>query len=139
MKMRGKAVDFLNMDSPKKISGSVRVVSKRKGGAGAAADETIIDVDRTHPILGNPHVLHNHRDSQERSRVIALLQADLQADERVRGPMNQALAQIALRVQAGERIALRCWCAPRPCHADLYRERIEQLAGLRPEQGSMFD
>lgn len=43
--MRGKAVDFLNMDSPKKISGSVRVVSKRKGGAGAAADETVIDVD----------------------------------------------------------------------------------------------
>lgn len=42
-------------------SGSVRVVSKRKGGVEPAMGEMVVDVDRTHPILGNHYVLKNFR------------------------------------------------------------------------------
>ncbi len=40
-----------DMPAPK---GSVRVVSKRRGGAAPDPGETVIDIDRTNPILGEP-------------------------------------------------------------------------------------
>ncbi len=104
--------------------GSVRVVSKRKGGLMASGGETVIDVDRTHPVLGNPHVLADHRDAGARDKVISLYEQDLIADEQHHGPMTRAIEALRARVEAGERIALRCWCAPQKCHADLLASRI---------------
>lgn len=110
--------------------GSIRVVSKRKGGVPAAAHETIIDADRNNPVLGNLHILRNHRDVKERAQVIAAHGHDLATDLASRGPIDQLLEQIAERVRDGEHIALACWCSPRPCHADRYAEIIAERAGL---------
>ena len=113
--------------------GRIRVVSKRKGGTPAAAHETVVHADRTNPVLGNRHILHNHMDPEERSRVIAAHGRDLDADLARHGPVSQALHRLAVRVALGENIALACWCAPRPCHADRYvqiiAERAEQIRG----------
>jgi hypothetical protein len=49
------------------------------------------------------------------------------------GPMSQAIKGLAARVGAGERMALRCWCAPKPCHAELIRDRIAQVLDISPE------
>lgn len=127
--------------------GSIRVVNKRKEPSAvlARADEQVIDIDRTHPVLGNRHVLKNHRDPVERDQVIAAHAVDFEEDWAVCGPMFLAVRSIADRVASGQRIALRCWCAPRKCHGDLYRKKIMELAGIgedefdiEPVQGSFL-
>lgn len=109
-------------------AGAVRVVSKRRGGVAEAAGEVVIDVDRSHPTLGNVHYLHDHNDDEERAQVIAAYRADFERDMAVKGPMFRAVVELADRVRAGERIALRCWCAPRNCHADIVRDKVLDLA-----------
>lgn len=96
----------------------VDIVSRRAGGRAAAAGWSVVDVDRSNPVLGNRHVLRDHRDANERARVIAAYKADLDADMARNGPMARAVADLAARVREGEKLALRCWCAPRPCHAE---------------------
>ena len=112
------------------IPGYIRIVSKRKGGIGPVAGELVIDVDRTHPVLGNRHVLKNHNDPVERDRVIAAYEVDFNRDMAERGPMYQACLELAKLLLAGKRIALRCWCAPRRCHAEIIRAQVYRLAGL---------
>jgi Domain of unknown function (DUF4326) len=111
----------------------VRITSKRKGGIDSDPSETIVDVDRVHPILGNRHILKDHRDDVERAQVIDRYRQDLEADWARSGPMSQAIKGLAARVGAGERMALRCWCAPKPCHAELIRYRIAQVLDMSPE------
>ena len=131
--------------------GTVRVVSKRKGGIEPVAGELVIDVDRVHPILGNRHILHNYRDMDERARVIAAYDEDLAKDVAKRGPMLLEVERLAKRVKEGERLALRCWCAPLPCHAEILAHKIAEIAGTEflpirvsktqrcpDEQGSLF-
>lgn len=112
------------------MRGSVRVVSKRAGGVKPRDGELVIDVDRTDPVLGNPVFLRNHRDPNERARVIAAHGKLLEADVARGGPISLALENIARQVSAGRNIALRCWCAPRPCHADAYKKIIEERAAF---------
>ncbi len=110
------------------MNGTIRVVSKRAGGVKAAAGEVVIDADRKNPILGNRHVLSNHLDPAERSKVInAHASLDLTPDILAGGPIFKALHAIADRVQAGERIALACWCAPMPCHCDAYVKAVNHI------------
>lgn len=105
----------------------IRVVSKRAGGVPAAPGERVVDVDRTNKILGNPHLLQDHRDAQQRRRVIETYGRDLAADIAAGGPKSRAIDAIVARMKAGERIALRCWCAPKACHGDLIMtEAIER-------------
>lgn len=108
--------------------GKARVTSKRKGGIPAAPHETIIHADRTNRILGNRHILHNHRDPEERARVIAAHGRDLDADLAVGGPISRELHRLAVQVALGKNIAFACWCAPRPCHADRYAEIVNARA-----------
>lgn len=104
------------------------VVNQRKHSTiRASAGQTVIKVDRSHPVLGNRHVLHNPNDPSARLAVIKAYADDLRSDKIANGPMAQAVAQIAERVKTGEKIALACWCAPLACHAELIREAIEEL------------
>lgn len=126
--------------------GNIRTVSKRKGGVLPTAFETVIEIDRSNPVLGNPVVLQDHRDTKARAAVIQEHQQQVDQDLAVQGPVYRALKALADRVAAGEFIALRCWCAPRPCHGDYYCKVIRDLAGLppapesakEPEQTSLF-
>jgi hypothetical protein len=105
---------------------AVRVVSRRAGGTTPRGGETVIDIDRGNPVLGNPYRLYNEHDGQERAQVIARHARDLARDVAQGGPMSRALDDLARRAVAGERLALRCWCAPRPCHGDSYAREIDQ-------------
>lgn len=109
--------------------GSVRVVSKRKGGVQAAPGETVIDGDRNDPVFGNRHILKNHLDDDERARVIHQhLVEDFEPDVIAGGPIYRKMISLAERVAAGERLAISCWCAPAPCHCDNYASGISKLA-----------
>lgn len=87
--------------------------------------ETVVAVDRTNPVLGNPHRLSNKLDRVERARVIELFRRDLVVDLVTGGPMYAEIDALARRVVAGERICLQCHCRPLPCHADLIAEAVE--------------
>ena len=129
----------------KEHKGSVRVVScrKEKRAVVATAQETLVMVDRTNPVLGNRYVLENFRDGDQRDAVITAYKNDLDRDIDRGGPMFQELKLLAARVAGGERIALCCWCAPRKCHADFLTEKIKNLAGIEEtkkieQQDSLF-
>ena len=107
--------------------GSIRVVSKRKNGIEADPSETVIDVDRSHPVLGNPFFLADPNNDAQRADVIRRYSERLQTDWARGGPMSQAIRGIAAKAAAGERVALRCWCAPKPCHADLLKDLVVSL------------
>lgn len=129
---------FKSMALPTDYAARIRVVSKRKGGLQAAPDEAIVDVDRSNPVLGNPHILRDHRDMQERLRVIAAYERDLDRDLAERGPKTREIEKIANRLRSGEKIALRCWCAEpptrpqRPCHGDRIRLEFLRLCAEPP-------
>jgi hypothetical protein len=113
-------------------SGSVRLGNKRKGAAAKPRPgETVVDIDRANPILGNPFILQDHRDDVRRAEVIALYKKKYEADIARGGPMSAATEKLAERVRAGEHLILMCWChgAPygKPCHGDLIKDRIEKL------------
>ena len=108
------------------------MVSKRAGGTQAAPGETVIDLDRTHPVLGNTFFLRDPNDDAERERVIAQYGQKLDADLKRAGPMSLEIDSLAQRVLRGERLALRCWCAPKHCHVDLVRDRIFLALDMDP-------
>lgn len=113
--------------------GTIRVVSKRAGGLKAAPEETVIPCDRRNPVLGNRHILHDHRNPVERAQVIAAYDVDLEADFKNKGPMWACCVSIAARVRCGEKIALECWCAAAegrkfiPCHGHSLQGKIEAM------------
>lgn len=39
--------------------------------------------------------------------------------------MQAAAGPLRQRLEAGENLALLCWCAPQPCHADVIRDWLE--------------
>ena len=39
-------------------------------------------------------------------------------------PLTRALAALRARLDAGERLALECYCAPLPCHANLLADLL---------------
>lgn len=129
-----RGADQLLWVTPIPVKGHIRVVSKRPGGSVAEADEVVIDGDRSNPVFGNRHHLKNWQDAEERKQVIdAHFHLDFEPDMRTKGPMYQAMQEIALRVRNGEEIALRCWCAPLPCHLDAVAHGIMRMAqGLEP-------
>lgn len=110
------------------IQGTVRLGNKRKGAAAKPRhDETVVDIDRSNPILGNPFILRNHTDNVRRAEVIRLYKEKFEADLAQRGPMTIATEHLAARVRNGEKLILMCWCSPRPCHGDLILDQITRL------------
>lgn len=107
----------------------IRVVSKRKGGTEAEDGEYVIDVCRPHP-LGNPYTFrHGDRDTicdLYESWLHDVYSLGLKC---ATGPkVFNAINNIAARHKAGERIALRCWCAPKRCHAESIKRLAEAVA-----------
>ena len=112
-------------------NGIVKLGNKRSGGTKKLEGFESIDVDRENKILGNRHVLWDHRDDTERARVIECYRVEYEADWKVDGPMKQETLKIARKVYKGQNVLLNCWCsgAPtfKPCHAELIKSRIEEV------------
>ena len=109
------------------MSGYIRLGNFNRGMLPDAAPEpgeVTIAMDRSHPVLGNRHILRNANDPMERARVIAAYRADMEADFATDGPMSRAVRELAQRVAAGEKIVGMCHCAPRPCHVEVIIERV---------------
>jgi len=126
----------MNKLTHSEIHGTVRLGNKRAGAAAKPGPgETIVDIDRTNPVLGNPYVLKNHRDDARRAQVIALYKAKYDADIARHGPMAIATGQLAEKVHNGENLILMCWCAGaplnKPFHGDLIIAQINRLIEIK--------
>jgi len=97
-------------------------------------DDTVIFVDRTNRILGNPFPMQT-KTPVERKRVIALYKQKFDADFAIKGPMYQECLRIAILIEQGKSIALQCWCAPLPCHGDTIKRGIELILAERKTGG----
>ena len=116
-------------------AGSIRVVSKRKGGDEAMMEETVIDGDRNNPVLGNPFHLENWKNEAARMQVLRMHQQEiLEPDILYGGPIYKEMERLAARVRNGERIALACWCKPLPCHLDAVADGVMAMASGRDLQ-----
>jgi Domain of unknown function (DUF4326) len=123
-------------DTP--LASRIRLGNKRSGGAAKPQPgETIIDIDRTNPVLGNPYILKDHRDDARRAQVIALFDEKYQRDIARQGPMAVATEELAEQVRKGGRLILMCWCAGapfnKPCHGDLIIGQIRHLLAFTCE------
>ena len=115
------------MAEPTGTNGYVRVTSLRRAGPKPDFGEFVVRVDRSNPVLGNHHILHDKDDPAERLSVIAAYRRDLEQDMARRGRMFRALADLAERVAAGDAVCLACWCAPLPCHGDIIAEKVREM------------
>ena len=64
-----------------------------------------------------------------RGEAAALYRTVLREQVKVGGPQRRELLTLAARLRGGERLALQCWCYPRPCHAAVIREAVLGYAG----------
>lgn len=109
--------------------GSIRVGSKRQGGTLPEPGETQIHGDRLSPAFGNPFPLRDWTDHRARDLVIEQFFVKRFApDVLSRGPIFQAMALLALRLNQGEDLILMCWCAPLKCHCQHIKKGVELLS-----------
>lgn len=88
-------------------------------------EETMVYGDRG-SVLGNGHRMQEDTDA-ERTRVIELFRAELDADWERHGARRKEIEKLAKRVRNGEQIALGCWCKPKACHLDLVLAKMKEL------------
>ena len=98
----------------------VIVVSKRAGAAPIPEGYTEILIDRT-TVYGN----NEHRDTRNRS--IAAHRTYVNKKMKRSGYLRKQLRLLAERIHKGEKIALVCWCKPKPCHGDNYKTVLDNL------------
>lgn len=118
--------------------GSVLVISKRAGFKPAVIPEgaLVVNITRDNPVLGNPIILSDHKNNVERARVLGEFKIYFQLEIEKRGALWQVLEDLVEQVRQGRVVVLECWCAPKPCHGDVYKEYIEGRLGLCSALGS---
>ena len=71
--------------------------------------------------LGNPFPVPQFSRDEALERYTDWLDDQLQRDT----PARRAFDQLVAQARMGD-LTLLCWCAPRACHADILKARIEQ-------------
>lgn len=99
---------------------SVVVVSKRAGSPPIPEGYEEVLIDRT-TVFGN----NEHRETRGKS--IAAHKQYVKKKMKRGGYLKKKITLLAERVVRGERIALICWCHPKPCHGDNYKLIIDNL------------
>lgn len=108
------------------MSTTARVVSRRKGGLMPEPGETVVDCSRdSGSPLGNPYPARYEKDLDT---CIQKFERVFWSDMARRGIMWRAVRDLAVRVASGERIAMRCWCAPKRCHLDTVCAEVNKMA-----------
>jgi hypothetical protein len=74
-------------------------------------------------VLGNPFKMNTEA---ERARVIQFYRAWLWDRMQEEGPVWQELTRLA-DLSRTQDLTLVCWCAPKPCHADVIKNAINWL------------
>ena len=86
---------------------------------------TVVYIGRP-SMFGNPYAM---RSESERDEVIAKHRVWLNEMRKAGTRQWSAVAALAARVKAGEKLALECYCAPRKCHGDTIAAAIAMING----------
>jgi len=109
-------------------AGSIRLGNKRANASSKPVyGETVVHIDSTNPVLGNPYILRDHRDHAARANVISRYKVKYENDIANHGQMDRATHDLAKKVRNGERLILMCWCHPLPCHGNLIVGQVQRL------------
>lgn len=77
-------------------------------------------------VLGNPFVL---KSENMRGEVIkkydAWLRDKIQDSD---SPEYKFMSMLVQRYKSGDTINLVCWCSPKPCHGDVIKQIVEEMA-----------
>lgn len=101
----------------------ITVWNKHKGHPQPDRDTMVVE------YVGRPSPLGNiFPVSPSRSRDVAIQQYDAWLTTRLLDPesVQSAVIRQLTRLARKEDVALVCWCAPRPCHADVIKRIIEE-------------
>jgi Domain of unknown function (DUF4326)/YspA, cpYpsA-related SLOG family len=71
-------------------------------------------------VLGNPYTLQDYT----RTDAVARYRLWLRQQWQRHGEVHAALLQLARQYHEQGALTLVCWCAPRPCHAEVIREAV---------------
>jgi hypothetical protein len=105
--------------------GNIRVLSKSDK---IEQNEIKIIIDRTNPVFGNPFVLKNKNNMQERLKVIDLYEQKFYEEiNKNNSVVNNEIEKIVNKIKSGENIALICHCHPLPCHGDIISEYVKSI------------
>lgn len=105
----------------------IRLLNKRDKGVSYPSDLQIFDIDRTDPVLGNPFRLEDKDNDDERYSVIQQYRQYFNEQYKTNGSFFIRIQYLAELVKSGKKIALRCWCHPKPCHGNVIIEKINEL------------
>ena len=74
-------------------------------------------------VLGNPYSLseYTREESINKYRIWLNNQFNL------RGAVYNSMIYLVERYRKTEDLALMCWCAPLPCHADVIKEKMLEI------------
>lgn len=104
----------------------IRLLNKRDRTTNYPTDLLIFDIDRTCPIMGNPIILHDVNDEDERESVLVQYRAYFEEEYAKNGEFTQRVKYFTDLVSSGKKVALRCWCAPKQCHGHVIIEKINE-------------
>jgi hypothetical protein len=100
----------------------ITVVSVRRGAPAGA-----IYVGRRTPQFAGSPLANPYRIEHEVDRDVVIARYARWLDERLRAPespQSRELNRLVRMACVGD-LALACWCAPKACHADVIKARIE--------------
>lgn len=85
-------------------------------------------------IFGNPYSHTSEEATEDLSgRQVAIEKFRVHLNKKMQekgSPLAREVLRLARRVRMGEDLKLVCWCAPKPCHAEVIREYIyKELQG----------
>tara|TARA_Y100001963_G_scaffold112431_1_gene155648 strand:- start:7394 stop:7729 length:336 start_codon:yes stop_codon:yes gene_type:complete len=103
---------------------SLIVVSKRADALPIPSGYTQILIDRETPF-GNRCFGVDRADSIKQHREFVENQIKLKTQ------FYKRLKKLAKRIHKGEKIALVCWCSPKPCHGDNLKQAILKIKRLK--------
>lgn len=97
-----------------------------KGQWSARADQACAELLRAGQMVTEVRATQAARGAPL-GEAVSLYRAWLKLRLAARGEEYQAVRELAQRVLAGEQIRLGCWCAPRPCHAEVITRAVENM------------
>lgn len=99
------------------LKDNIIVASKRAGAKEIPEGFTPVLIDRT-TWLGNPFGGHGREQSLKMHKDWF---EGLDSHHRIK----LELRRLVRRIKKGEKIALVCWCSPKPCHGKVYQDYIQ--------------
>lgn len=110
------------------LEDNIVVVSARQTGTPTPPGFTEVKISRP-SVLANPYRMKNPLET-ERRKVIKEFKKFLTKEEQWKeaSPVREEILSLAARLKGGEKIALKCWCAPKKCHGDVIRDAVLSIA-----------